>query len=103
MKHAPGLHALVFGMHGLLVAMHLGLLIIGQYGLEGRVRVPVGRPTTVLSLVINISSQTFAIVGPSYFTAANAHPSLLRFTLQPCCTSRKESHSAEFCGLGREH
>ncbi|KAJ7222009.1 hypothetical protein C8J57DRAFT_1593434 [Mycena rebaudengoi] len=62
MKHAPGLHALVFGMHGLLVAMHLGLLIIGQYGLEGRVRVPVGRPTTVLSLVINISSQTFAIV-----------------------------------------
>ncbi|KAJ7231832.1 hypothetical protein C8J57DRAFT_1580554 [Mycena rebaudengoi] len=61
-KHAAGLRTLVFVMYGFLVAMHLGLLIISHYGLERRVRVPVGRPTTVLSLAISISSQTFAIV-----------------------------------------
>ncbi|KAJ7271511.1 hypothetical protein C8J57DRAFT_1226099 [Mycena rebaudengoi] len=60
-KHAAGLRALVFVMHGFLVAMHIGLLIISLYGFERRVRVPVGKPTTVLSLVISISSQTFAI------------------------------------------
>jgi hypothetical protein len=53
-------------MHGFLVAMHIGLLIISLYGFERRVRVPVGKPTTVLSLVISISSQTFAIVCPSH-------------------------------------
>ncbi|KAJ7234549.1 hypothetical protein C8J57DRAFT_1729028 [Mycena rebaudengoi] len=61
-KHGAGLHSLVFVMHGILVALHLGLLIISHYGLERRIRVPVGRPTTVLSLAIGISSQTFAII-----------------------------------------
>ncbi|KAJ7277326.1 hypothetical protein C8J57DRAFT_1581780 [Mycena rebaudengoi] len=42
--------------------MHLGLLIVANYGLEQRIRVPIGRPTRVLSLAISISSQTFAII-----------------------------------------
>ncbi|KAJ7277297.1 hypothetical protein C8J57DRAFT_1581699 [Mycena rebaudengoi] len=53
-------------MHGLLVGIHVGLLFISQYGLERRVQVPVGGPTTVLSLAISIS-QTFAINPPQLY------------------------------------
>ncbi|KAJ7600278.1 hypothetical protein C8J56DRAFT_1156711 [Mycena floridula] len=55
-------HTLLYGLHVLLILMHIMLLIINHYGIAGSVKVKLGRATTILSISLSIGSQTFAIV-----------------------------------------
>ncbi|KAJ7600236.1 hypothetical protein C8J56DRAFT_1037836 [Mycena floridula] len=55
-------HRLLYGLHILLIFMHIVLLIIDHYGIAGSVKVKLGQATTILSISLSIGSQTFAIV-----------------------------------------
>ncbi|KAJ7600235.1 hypothetical protein C8J56DRAFT_879960 [Mycena floridula] len=55
-------HTLLYGLHVLLILMHIMLLIVNHYGIARSVKVKLGRATTILSISLSIGSQTFAIV-----------------------------------------
>ncbi|KAJ7580791.1 hypothetical protein C8J56DRAFT_1029836 [Mycena floridula] len=55
-------HTLLYGLHVLLIFMHIVLLIVNHYGIAGSVKVKLGRATTILSISLSIGSQAFAIV-----------------------------------------
>ncbi|KAJ7600239.1 hypothetical protein C8J56DRAFT_1073017 [Mycena floridula] len=55
-------HTLLYGLHVLLILMHIMLLIVNHYGIASSVKVKLGRATTILSISLSIGSQTFAIV-----------------------------------------
>ncbi|KAJ7586148.1 hypothetical protein C8J56DRAFT_1086346 [Mycena floridula] len=55
-------YRLLYGLHLLLIIIHIVLLIANQYGIAGSVKVKLGRATTILSISLIIGSQTFAIV-----------------------------------------
>ncbi|KAJ7600228.1 hypothetical protein C8J56DRAFT_5588 [Mycena floridula] len=55
-------HRLLYGLHVLLILMHIMLLVVERYGTAGSVKVKLGRPTKILSISLSIGSQTFAIV-----------------------------------------
>ncbi|KAJ7600272.1 hypothetical protein C8J56DRAFT_1156707 [Mycena floridula] len=55
-------HTLLYGLHVLLILMHIMLLVVERYGMAGSVKVKLGRPTKILSISLSIGSQTFAIV-----------------------------------------
>ncbi|KAJ7114433.1 hypothetical protein C8R44DRAFT_795664 [Mycena epipterygia] len=100
-QHLPGLYTLVFVIHGILAAMHIALLVITHFHLEQRVRAPLGKSTTTLSLAISIASQTFAILYLAallYITQRLA----LRRTLQSRFSTMTSIHDrqAAWSGLG---
>ncbi|KAJ7584834.1 hypothetical protein C8J56DRAFT_135839 [Mycena floridula] len=94
-------HGLFFAMHLLLVIVHLILLIIDLCGADYKVQVPVGKPTTILSIAISLVSQTFAIV---YLTLLlYVTQDLARRTLYPQSTAATvvlDSRQTAWMGLG---
>ncbi|KAJ7572366.1 hypothetical protein C8J56DRAFT_1175345 [Mycena floridula] len=62
LKSTIASHTLLYGLHILLIFMHIVLLIINYSGIAGSVKVKLGRATTILSISLSIGSQTFAIV-----------------------------------------